>query len=193
MTNIDQSVINKSQKGVRVDFQYFIQSAINQEFSWKTLAFFLTDLTTTPDKSKEVIKILVEELEKWVTKARNGDNLVIEEIDTVKENIIDTEGTANEVNGDYNQFDCDLNQEIENKPANEELIQDEIEPEASDQDKMQEQYYDESMSSSHERIQSHSVKEKLKHKVDAFKDKLYTFVGNENDEANKYQSTYDRY
>ena len=76
MNAIDQSAINKSQKGIRVDFQYFIQSAINQEFSWKTLAFFLTDLTTTPEKSKEVIKILVEELEKWVAKAKIEVNVI---------------------------------------------------------------------------------------------------------------------
>ena len=86
---MNQSAINNSKMGVRIDFQYFIQSAVNQELSWKTLAFFLTDLTTSPEKSKEVIKILVEELEKWVTKARNGDNVVIDEndkeINTVKE------------------------------------------------------------------------------------------------------------
>ena len=81
MNTIDQKALNKSQKGVRVDFHYFIQAAVDQELPWKTLAFFLTDLTTTPDKSREVIKILVEELEKWVTKARNGDNAVIGEDD----------------------------------------------------------------------------------------------------------------
>ena len=86
MKTIEKSSINNTQKGVRVDFQYFIQSAINQEFSWKTLAFFLTDLTTTPDKSREVIKILIEELEKWVAKARNGDMVVMDENDKEVDN-----------------------------------------------------------------------------------------------------------
>ena len=68
------------------------------------LAFFLTDLTTTPDKAREVIKILIEELEKWVTKARNGDNENEKEIDTVKENMLYSEGSVKEINGDYNNM-----------------------------------------------------------------------------------------
>ena len=55
--------IDLTNEEVRVNFKYFIQSAIQKELSWKSLAFFLTDLTTTLDKSKEVIRILVEELE----------------------------------------------------------------------------------------------------------------------------------
>ena len=185
----DQSAINNSRRGVRVDFQYFMQSAINQELSWKTLEFFLIDLTTTPEKSKEVIKILVEELEKWVTKTKNGDNNAIDEndkdTDTVKENMIYSEGSVNEVNGDYNQFDCDFNQE--NKSTNEKMIENEIESEPSDGDKMQDLDHNESMSSSQERIQCLSIKEKLNDKVDAFKDELYTFVGSdpENDEEDE--------
>ena len=186
MNTIDKKAINKSQKGVRVDFQYFIQSDVNQELPWKTLVVFLTDLTTTPKKSKEVIKILVEELEKWVTKARNRNKVVVDENDkdfeTVKENIMDSEGSVNEVNGDPDFIQ-------ENKTANEEIIESEIkqEPSASDGDKMQEQYHNESMSSYQENIQSLSKKEKLTDKVDAFKDELYTFVGSdpENDEVNE--------
>ena len=166
MNTIDQKALNKSQKGVRVDFHYFIQAAVDQELPWKTLAFFLTDLTTTPDKSREVIKILVEELEKWVTKARNGDMVVMDEndkeIDTVQENMIHSEGSVNEVNGDYNQFDCDLNQETENKSTNEEMIENEIESEQSNGDKMQDLDHDEYMRSSQERIRSLLIKEKLK-------------------------------
>ena len=71
MSANDEFSINDTQKGVRVDFQYFIQLAVKQELPWKTLSFCLTDLTTSLDKSKEVIKELVEELEVWVTKARN--------------------------------------------------------------------------------------------------------------------------
>ena len=71
MTDNHENAIHNTPKGVRVDFQYFIQSAVNQEISWQALKIFLTDLTPSLDKSKEVIKILVEELEKWVGKARN--------------------------------------------------------------------------------------------------------------------------
>ena len=71
MTSNHENAIQEANKGVRVDFQYFIQSAVNQEISWEALKIFLTDLIPSLDKSKEVIKILVEELEKWVRKARN--------------------------------------------------------------------------------------------------------------------------
>ena len=62
-----------------VDFEYFIQSAVHNKLPWNTLAYFLTDLAPTLDKSRQVIKILVQELEKWVTKVEtkteNDDNL----------------------------------------------------------------------------------------------------------------------
>ena len=54
-----------------VDFHYFINSAVQNQLSWNTLAMFLTDLAPTLDQSREVIKILVQELEKWVTKVEN--------------------------------------------------------------------------------------------------------------------------
>ena len=53
---------------VVVDFKYFIQSAIEKKLSWNVLTYFLTDLAPTLDKSKEVIELLVQELEKWVLK-----------------------------------------------------------------------------------------------------------------------------
>ena len=52
-------------QSVRVDFQYFIQSAIDQKLSWDSLVHFLTDLAPTLEKSRQVIQILVQELEKW--------------------------------------------------------------------------------------------------------------------------------
>ena len=70
MTSNHGNAIPEANKGVRVDFQYFIQSAVNQEISWQALVIFLTDLTPSLDKSKEVIKILVEELEGWVRKSK---------------------------------------------------------------------------------------------------------------------------
>ena len=61
------------------DYQYFIQSAVQKDLPWNTLVMFLTDLAPTLDQSREVIKILVHELEKWVSKAENeikSDNSV---------------------------------------------------------------------------------------------------------------------
>ena len=62
-----------------VDFQYFIQSAVEKKLAWNSLAYFLTDLAPTLDQSQEIIKLLVQELEKWVLKAENeikNDNSV---------------------------------------------------------------------------------------------------------------------
>ena len=60
----------KTDEKVILDYQYFIQSAIQKELSWKSLAYFLTDLSTTLDKSKHVIRVLAQELEVWVMKLK---------------------------------------------------------------------------------------------------------------------------
>ena len=56
---------------VTVDFQYFIQMTIEKKMLWSTLAHLLTDLAATPEKSKQVIKMLLQELETWVSKVEN--------------------------------------------------------------------------------------------------------------------------
>ena len=56
---------------VTVDFQYFIQMAIEKKMAWITLTHLLTDLAATPVKSKQVIKLLLQELETWVSKVEN--------------------------------------------------------------------------------------------------------------------------
>ena len=43
--------------------------------AWSTLAYLLTDLAAEPEKSKQVIKMLLEELEKWVLKVEDGPYL----------------------------------------------------------------------------------------------------------------------
>ena len=67
--NVEQN--NSPKEKVLVDFKYFIQSAIEKKIPWNVLTYFLTDLAPTLDKSKEVIEILVQELEKWVLKVEN--------------------------------------------------------------------------------------------------------------------------
>ena len=67
---IDHEKVNVNGK-TTVDFHYFIQSAVQKNISWNALAMFLTDLAPTLDQSREVIKILVQELEKWATKVEN--------------------------------------------------------------------------------------------------------------------------
>ena len=67
----DQNGGNPFKNRVTVDFQYFIQSAVQKKLPWNCLAIFLTDLAPTLEKSKDVIQILVEELEKWVSITEN--------------------------------------------------------------------------------------------------------------------------
>ena len=63
---------NKFEEKVLVDFQYFIQSAVEKKIQWNVLTYLLTDLAPTIDKSRQVIMILVKELEKWVRKWENA-------------------------------------------------------------------------------------------------------------------------
>ena len=51
-----------------VNFDFFIQSTIQKNIPWKSLASLLIHLAPTPEKSKQVIEILVHELELWVAK-----------------------------------------------------------------------------------------------------------------------------
>ena len=66
---------NSPKEKVMVDFKYFIQSAIEKKISWTTLSSILTELPPTLDKSKEVIKILVQEFERWITEVENCKNV----------------------------------------------------------------------------------------------------------------------
>ena len=76
MNSLLQPEDNVFKKRVLADFKYFIQSAIEKKISWSTLSSILTELPTTLDKSKEVIKILVQEFEKWIAEVENGKNVI---------------------------------------------------------------------------------------------------------------------
>ena len=72
-----------------VDFNFFIQSTIQKNIPWKSLASLLIHLAPTPKKSKQVIEILVQELELWVAKVESDQINAFEkptknEVDCVK-------------------------------------------------------------------------------------------------------------
>ena len=73
---------------VTVNFRYFIQMAVEKKMAWSTLSYLLTDLAATPVKSKQVIKLLLEELEKWITKEdyKPIKELGLEHTSRIKEN-----------------------------------------------------------------------------------------------------------
>ena len=56
---------------IMVDHKHLIKSAIDKEIPWNTLACFLTDFVLSPDKLKDIIKTLVQELERLVSKIDN--------------------------------------------------------------------------------------------------------------------------
>ena len=121
MTTREEISIHNSQKEVRVNFQYFIQSAVKEELPWKTLASFLTDLTTSLDQSKEVIKILVEELQVWVTKAKSEAKIaeiVEKEQNYAKDDSIDIECSAIKIESS--------NEELDNLGDENDLVEEEI-------------------------------------------------------------------
>ena len=115
------NIIETAEKFI-IDPEYFIQLAIQKEMPWKTLELMLTDLTTTLDRSKQLIRVLVQELEKWVLNAENysihvGTDLLVtnekvakDQIQEVKENIIEQGNVENLENSDD---DSDSNSEAE--------------------------------------------------------------------------------
>ena len=50
-------------KGTKNDFSYFVDMALQNRMPWKTLASLLTDLAPTLNDTREVISILLKELE----------------------------------------------------------------------------------------------------------------------------------
>ena len=53
-----------SNENIKVDFRYFITSALQNKITWEVLDHFLNDLTPTLATSKQVIKVLLKELQK---------------------------------------------------------------------------------------------------------------------------------
>ena len=64
-------LIEKKAEEVTMNIGYLIHMAIEKKMPWNTLTHLLTDLAATPVKSKQVIKLLLQELEKWVSKLEN--------------------------------------------------------------------------------------------------------------------------
>ena len=53
----------KTYKGNKTDFSYFINMALQDRMSWKTLRTLLNDVAPTLNETREVISILLKELE----------------------------------------------------------------------------------------------------------------------------------
>ena len=71
---MEQTNLKETSEEFTINPKYFIQLAIQKEMPWNTLAFVLTDLITNLYRSKQVIRVLVQELEKWVLNVKNDSN-----------------------------------------------------------------------------------------------------------------------
>ena len=49
--------------GTKTDFSYFVRMALQKNIPWESLAMILKDLTPTMDETRQVIGILLKELE----------------------------------------------------------------------------------------------------------------------------------
>ena len=54
---------SKEYKGTKIDFSYFVGMALQNNMAWKTLAIILKELAPTLDETREVVSILLKELE----------------------------------------------------------------------------------------------------------------------------------
>ena len=53
----------KTYKGNKTDFSHFVKMALQDRMSWKTLETLLNDFAPTVNETREVISILLKELE----------------------------------------------------------------------------------------------------------------------------------
>ena len=125
---------SQNNKKVLVDFEYFIELAIQKNITWSTLIFFLHDLAPTLEKSKQVIETLVQELEKWVLKVENNESnkdatevLDVNEkqakfkIQKDKQNLGEPEETTENHDNSEDESIVDDTEELCYEPPNEEL------------------------------------------------------------------------
>ena len=63
-------------KGTKNDFSYFVDMALQNRMPWKTLASLLTDLAPTLNDTREVISILLKELEALKSTLQKKDELL---------------------------------------------------------------------------------------------------------------------
>ena len=112
-------------KEIKVDFRYFISLALDKKISWRSMPSILEDFIPTLEKSKEVIGVLLKELQKLqsqllqkeVVKVEDSDDLEIVEIPQESEQ---------DSNSSHKLCICmskgDLSMKIDDKSNNEEVI-----------------------------------------------------------------------
>ena len=64
MNQLFQNILAKSGSN-QIDFNYFIKFALNDKISWEVLGVFLNDFTSDLSKSKDLNRILLEQLRQF--------------------------------------------------------------------------------------------------------------------------------
>ena len=99
------------------DFKYFINFALRDQISWEILGKFMDDFTSTLSKSKQLNKVLLEQLQEFHNQLKNNEvteNVKTDfDIETVNENDQDIHEESSKTNsdsdsGEFVDFDDDV-------------------------------------------------------------------------------------
>ena len=116
------------------DFKYLINCTLDGKITWKTLTFFLNDLTPTLPKAKELLKIMLKEFEAFHKKSK-GIQMIKDNDDIGEESEPNTDGNDLELDEDEYKFetlqekkkDMEIESseeiELENNLVNDEIVE----------------------------------------------------------------------
>ena len=110
-------------KGTKPDFSNFVALTLENRMQWKTLSFLLKDLAPTLDETREIICILLKELEalqstlqkKEKELAKYENSSFIFEIQKCKSNFDHHKNTTDEVQEHEEQSSNPENENVENE------------------------------------------------------------------------------
>ena len=85
-------MIPKTYKGNKTDFSYFVNMALQDRLPWKTLAMLFNDVAPTLNETREIISLLLKELESLhlAFQGKNDELIKYKEKNETKSLAIDT-------------------------------------------------------------------------------------------------------
>ena len=135
-------------KGTKNDFYLYVRMALQDRMPWKTLAMLLNDVAPTLTETREIISILLKELETLHSAFQNNIEL-LKKYEEESETLIDSErvnNEAREVAENQEEMLFDVNEDYQSSKEREEIkigyveIEEDVSQETNDthHDKMQE-------------------------------------------------------
>ena len=96
-------------ENIKIDFKYYISSALQNKITWEALDHFLDDLTPTLATSKHVIKVLLKELQKLQSESQSKSDIIELPKETQAEDIIfDDIEVSDDTDGETEEFPSEL-------------------------------------------------------------------------------------